>query len=739
MSSRRQSGRKRQRTSYNLDPLAGLDILSEDSQLEDTEDRYDDSGEDDEFHVRTKGQGNEVQDDEDEVEEEESEDEEEEDATSMIISDEEANENESRTPRKKRKSSEFAIVRRDKIKRRDADSKNESKTHRPRDVQSSAQPSKGIIRGVPEMHKSGTKREMLTNLAGDEDAGIIALLRSRSKWCNDPTLPRRHAKDNGTGGLDYSFFLPEEVREKEATLSWRWYDNGGGKKSFRMTQQTQALSPDSAIEFLPRTGEGDCKVFMGLWKDQKLVTIPNGESISIEECWKPDDPIDGQSQQSSKKNPRLGWMLNAGDKVQCIDWAPNNKSGVQYLALCTNSLDNKTDRLNPPAGHPSRNVAPAYSPSPATPSCIQIWGFPAAAADQHGQCQPDLTKSPSLRLVICTEWGPVKQLKWCRALRNQDETDSIGLLGAVFGDGKLRVFDVFRPGVSNQETPTQYLHITKPAFESGPPESICTSLDWLSSHDIVVGCANGFVAVFDIRPRPSDELPRPWSPTPWFYQHIHGTYVLSVTSGYPSRPHILLTASMDGYLRATDLRSPKADSVLSQRSRIGNSVLAWSDHMQAAMSADEQGHVRLSPLRRFYSTIAVARPQNHGKALLMSLAAGVVHPMILAGTIDGAAVATNPLRRLLNSKSVPQQQTWFFHEWSRQDGGISRIVEGFKVESVVLQPSKDEHGSSNRISNAIFEERSSITDVSWNPNLSCGGWAAAGMGSGLVRVEDLAL
>lgn len=39
----------------------------------------------------------------------------------------------------------------------------------------------------------------------------------------------------------------------------------------------------------------------------------------------------------------------------------------------------------------------------------------------------------------------------------------------------------------------------------------------------------------------------------------------------------------------------------------------------------------------------------------------------------------------------------------------------------------------------IYEEQTAITAVAWNPNLPCGGWAAAGMGSGLVRVKGLAL
>ncbi len=39
----------------------------------------------------------------------------------------------------------------------------------------------------------------------------------------------------------------------------------------------------------------------------------------------------------------------------------------------------------------------------------------------------------------------------------------------------------------------------------------------------------------------------------------------------------------------------------------------------------------------------------------------------------------------------------------------------------------------------VYEEASAVTALAWNPNLHVGGWAAAGMGSGLVRIEDLAI
>ena len=153
---------------------------------------------------------------------------------------------------------------------------------------------------------------------------------------------------------------------------------------------------------------------------------------------------------------------------------------------------------------------------------------------------------------------------------------------------------------------------------------------------------------------------------------------------------------------------------------------------------------------------------------VVSIAAGKVHASVLVGSADGSVMVTNPMRKVLNTKEAQFQQTWFKHEWvhrpSGQDGGeigsgaegkdgdsshggnlpregISRITEGYKVES--LQVLKSEKGKL-KLKDAspystIHEEESGVTQVAWNPNLHCGGWAAAGMGCGLVRVENLAI
>ena len=47
--------------------------------------------------------------------------------------------------------------------------------------------------------------------------------------------------------------------------------------------------------------------------------------------------------------------------------------------------------------------------------------------------------------------------------------------------------------------------------------------------------------------------------------------------------------------------------------------------------------------------------------------------------------------------------------------------------------------SDGAIYDTIYEEEAAVTCVSWNPNPAVGAWAAAGLGSGVVRVGDLGI
>lgn len=95
----------------------------------------------------------------------------------------------------------------------------------------------------------------------------------------------------------------------------------------------------------------------------------------------------------------------------------------------------------------------------------------------------------------------------------------------------------------------------------------------------------------------------------------------------------------------------------------------------------------------------------------------------------------------------------------RQGGGTNRLTEGYKIvtldfsqqKAIGLGPNfetgqeedwkQKEEGKEKEgvVISTVREEEEGVTQIEWNPNLLCGGWVAVGWGSGLVRVQDLAL
>lgn len=90
------------------------------------------------------------------------------------------------------------------------------------------------------------------------------------------------------------------------------------------------------------------------------------------------------------------------------------------------------------------------------------------------------------------------------------------------------------------------------------------------------------------------------------------------------------------------------------------------------------------------------------------------------------------------------------HEWvPGKDGSdgeksrpeASRFMDGFKAMYVNLlrNMSGDDKTIDGIVTTTIYDEPRQVTALAWNPNYICSGWASAGLGCGLVRVEDLAI
>lgn len=204
---------------------------------------------------------------------------------------------------------------------------------------------------------------------------------------------------------------------------------------------------------------------------------------------------------------------------------------------------------------------------------------------------------------------------------------------------------------------------------------------------------------------------------------------------------------MDGQTRMFSLLDPQKDVVDTSRRRIGSSHLTYSPHLRSFLSTDENDFFRLLPVRRFFTSVSACKNSSQVSAIANS---SRWHPSTLGGGTDGSVIVTNPLRNMLHSKEKHYQQNWFIHEWvPAKDGSdgqtsrreASRFTDGFKAiqASLARTMTEDDKNIDGILTTTIYDEPGQVTALAWNPNYKCAGWASAGLGCGLIRVEDLAI
>ncbi|KAL8842443.1 MAG: hypothetical protein Q9176_002595 [Flavoplaca citrina] len=595
------------------------------------------------------------------------------------------------------------------------------------------------VRGITDpVHTpaKGVKPDYIYSLFGNATQDLVRMARSRDQWCHEATLPMR-PNETGTRGMHHFFSHPEEKRHIEASRGWDWYENHGGQQCLSKSQANVALGADESLTYLAPSSDSTWNFHMGPYGRQAQHHLPMLQSLALGKAW-----AHAQSQNITENDaptrPKRqdGWLLNVGRGVRCVEWAPNHVADTQYLAVSTfrPKTTDTSDQLK---------FSPAFTVQ-SFPSSIQIWSFSSTEApERRSFLDPDI--SPSLRLVMCTDWGDAKHLRWCPMPRyfksnSQKGKIPIGLLAGVWSDGYVRVLDVC---LDQCEAPsTSFVKLTTAAFTAKPPSTLCTCVIWLSPTELAVGCANGYLALWSIYPYlgPSSSAP---FPKPYLYTPLHDSYISSLSSAYPLSPHILATTSPSGHLRLTSLLAPQTDYVLAPRLRHPPLHIHFSEPCQAFIAADEAETLRVWPIRRFFSPISLARCPSQG----LALGVGHVHGSVIVGCVDGTASVMSPLRKLLFPKLTSWQCPVFKHEFARprvtdedrHGRGTTRITEGYKALEAPLLRGTGKRAVEGLVVATVYEEEGQVRCASWGTELHVGGWVAVGMGSGMVRVEDLAI
>lgn len=144
--------------------------------------------------------------------------------------------------------------------------------------------------------------------------------------------------------------------------------------------------------------------------------------------------------------------------------------------------------------------------------------------------------------------------------------------------------------------------------------------------------------------------------------------------------------------------------------------------------------IKTFPLRRFFSATTIS---SHS-GVVRDIKGSRCHGCVLSAGSEGQCNFANPTRRLFHSKVKNYQQAWFLVEWSEK-AGIARMTDGWRIVET-------EHSSAAaarrkdvglQVLMAVYPREVSVDKVAWNENARYAGWATAGTGCGLVRVEDV--
>ncbi|KAI0086148.1 hypothetical protein BDY19DRAFT_996057 [Irpex rosettiformis] len=441
-------------------------------------------------------------------------------------------------------------------------------------------------------------------------------------------------------------------------------------------------------------------------------------------------------------------VFNAGAPVWGLDWCPihpDDRTGKQYLAV---------------APLPSSNYSPQVGMKIARPNAasIQIWSLNPPTDINYGNQDISHGKqsgSMNCEMVLCVAVGPAHEIKWCPLPSNEPFKDPhshsssprrFGLLAGAFEDGSVSIYSVPYPSdvasySANTDEPI-YVKMTEPLVRFELEETSAWSIDWGNSEVIAVGCSNGYIAVFDVAEAlKNGEASEALLPT--FYASTHQSAVRSVSwvrcpsltgAGDISSkdPHVIISASYDGLVAATDIRAPCGNVIY--RTRDVLNAMCYSTYAGGPLSID-QGQVKaisFAPVMLNKGHI-VTEPDGP----VWHIGASDYHSQIAVGVADGTCQTTNSLRNMRKGGTVPHISHIIYQLDYNRETREFRMLERFFPKEV-------EKGGGTRFRAATkgvaaWSPEVGVTRVCWNNGngLANASLLASATASGLCRVDWL--
>lgn len=585
---------------------------------------------------------------------------------------------------------------------------------------------------------------------GPDQRNIETAQRLLSRWLHWPLLPPAEPVDEDSGGRkgiwDHGIF------NRETTYAEKWHARLKAHEP-----QGTILYPLSEKESRPyRLQPGTLPVLMGPHNSQQELKLGFGESHILSHIGLPFDHDDGESQVPS------GWIFDTGGIVLSLDWAQRKgPDSPQLLALAVIPHSDQEEFYD---------EQESTRPDVQKHGTIQIWEF-------HGRKHDDAsvrpaTANPKLLKTLYIDSGRVRRVKWSPVfdhLAILSSNGSVMVLEPLSSHqatyGKLHDYQGRSKDYTNRLTEKVHRAL---AFFGLEDDVEATAMTWVNFNRVAIGYSDGSIALWSIYP--NCLLSR---------HPAHHSSIVDMVSGYPTMPYLIASIPIGGYFKLMDLRSPSYETteVPSLAISTTSNTLSWSEHLKGFFAlSPSSGVLNTTVGFMHHAHFPIVRRAYACDSFVTSSSVGRTHPFLLVGSTDGSLGALNPQFEIIQLKDgrreVSNRIRVFQHEHRAREHfgtgspaaerGASRILHGFKPEKnrhdtkgsakktkkkkQDVDGIEDDDADNDETSGPVdpsrgisYEPLTRITAVEWNPNEGYGCWAAAAMGSGLVKVMDLGL
>ncbi|KAJ4425188.1 hypothetical protein N0V82_000243 [Gnomoniopsis sp. IMI 355080] len=591
--------------------------------------------------------------------------------------------------------------------------------------------------------KQNLRGPQLLNILYGPDPDHVKVFRGMlRKWFDHQVLPSARV---GEGGVMSSPWLAEDFEVKQKYWSRAWHDRFRAAKPQRMRK----IRPDHVDMFKPPMND--------------LSIAENGQLLG------------SVSSGSQEANRPKDWLLDTGGIPIAMGWAPSTGHKEQFIAVCS-----------VPFGDQEAKDGSSFDDDPEEKKkgSVQIWSIPCHKVDGN---------EARLLHFLSFDWGRPKRLQWCPVPPPDDS--KIGLVAILAADGLVRIVEVPKASLGDQEN---YEWMESPVATLGITDEYsvkATCLTWVNTNRVCLGHSDGSISLWSVYPQ------QMLSRRPVHVTYILD--IMSGFPSHPyhivTSPVGGCTTLTDLNLPSAETTYIPLHSVVNFQPNL----LDWNDHLQGFFAmhpspTPQNTVVGYTHIKFFVQSRALLTADSPP----MCIASGKTHPFTLVGCADGSLWAFNPMRVLMKEPRDELHKLQVLqHEFRPPQKiamgaaniarGAARILQGFKpvfnnnprVEIMaeymkrlkMMRPANlrrpvsdkshkkkshkkkgeesDEEGENGmglseeaylaqlleKSKTVVHESRTRITVAAWNPNVEFGWWAAAAMGSGLVKIMDLGL